>query len=97
MWLNIDEKQQDSNESNPIYLGIILAYLLPILIYSVYISFIISSHKQWTTFILGLLLSVAGTFLLILLARSWEFAVDRKIELTKLKYEKPTKSIPRRT
>lgn len=58
-----------------IYATIIGVYLLPIIVFSNYSIGLMSPAKSWSVLSIGLVLSLAGALLLILLIKRWELAL----------------------
>lgn len=66
------------NYRESVYVTILICYLLPILIFSKHSVSLMPPNKSWGVISIGLMISVLGSALLILLVNHWEQSLRRK-------------------
>jgi len=67
------------NHRQAIYATILVFYLLPIVIFSKHSIALMSVNKSWSVLCTGLLISIFGSVILILLIRNWELLVRSRL------------------
>jgi len=71
-----------------LYATVLLFYLLPVLLFSKHSIGLMSANKSWSVISLGLVISLFGSALFIVLIKNWEEAVREK-SLAKIKVTSP--------